>query len=71
MIISSKQEFNKFYLDKDNPSEFIEFISQSSNGYSRELDVETQCLLMGLKVFTDATPESHAQAIAKAINDLT
>lgn len=40
------------------------------NGYSRSLDVETQCRLMGLKVFTNATPESHAQAIAKAINDL-
>lgn len=39
-------------------------------GYSRELDVETQCRLMGIKVFTNATPESHAQAIAKAINDL-
>ena len=40
------------------------------NGYSRALDVEIQCRLMGIKVFTNATPESHAQAIAKAINDL-
>ena len=40
------------------------------NGYSRELDVVTQCGLMDIKVFTDATPKSHAQLIAKAINDI-
>lgn len=57
----------KMYMDswKDR------IIVSIENGYSRELDVETQCRLMGIKVFTNATPESHAQAIAKAINDLT
>lgn len=57
----------KDYYDSDWKDRIIVSIE---NGYSRDLDVETQCRLMGIKAFRNATPESHAQAIAKAINDL-
>lgn len=40
------------------------------SGYQREIDVILQSKLAGAYVFTNATPETHAQAIAKTWCDI-
>lgn len=40
------------------------------DGYKRSQDVIIQCALAGIFVYEHATPETHAQAIAKAWADL-